>query len=177
MTAITSLKPLSLYLSLCVSQMPELLSRLPVSKLFDVGAKTLNIARYWPAGLASLVVGTAPTTGAIVGVIAISIFIIIIWLCIYSTNNMIFFSLSRASQSIRLNYLGIGVLPVGASLFSGGDYANLDPPYPVYPEMFPQPVHPAHAYGGPYNHRFQRSLADTSRTVMNAIDQFELKNN
>jgi uncharacterized BrkB/YihY/UPF0761 family membrane protein len=55
-----------------------------MSGLFDVGAKALNVARFWPAGLASLVVGTAPTTGAVVGVVAISIFIIIIWLVIYS---------------------------------------------------------------------------------------------
>lgn len=55
-----------------------------MSGLFDVGSKALNVARFWPAGLASLVVGTAPTTGAVVGVVAISIFIIIIWLVIYS---------------------------------------------------------------------------------------------
>lgn len=65
-------------------QWPELLSRLPVSRLFDVGSQMLNVARFWPAGLTSLVVGTAPTTGAIVGVIAISIFVIVIWLVIYS---------------------------------------------------------------------------------------------
>jgi hypothetical protein len=29
----------------------------------------------------------------------------------------------------------------------------------------------------PYNQRFQRSLADASRTVMDAIDTFESKNN
>lgn len=67
-----------------ILKIPELISRLPVSRLFDAGAKALNIARYWPAGLASLVVGAAPTTGAVVGVVAIAIFIIVIWLVIYS---------------------------------------------------------------------------------------------
>ena len=61
-----------------------------MGRLFDVGSQMLNVARYWPAGLASLVVGTAPTTGAIVGVIAIAIFIIVIWLVIYSTIQYLF---------------------------------------------------------------------------------------
>jgi hypothetical protein len=69
-------------------QWTELISRLPVSPLFDAGAKALNVARFWPAGLASLVVGTAPTAGAVVGVIAISIFIIVIWLVIYSKGSL-----------------------------------------------------------------------------------------
>ena len=56
-----------------------------MGKLFDIGSKAVNVARFWPAGLTSLVVGTAPTTGAIVGVISILIFIIVIWLVIYST--------------------------------------------------------------------------------------------
>lgn len=60
------------------------MSRLPVSRLFDLGSKAADIARFWPAGLASLVVGTAPTSGAIVGIVAISIFVIVIWLVIYS---------------------------------------------------------------------------------------------
>jgi hypothetical protein len=60
-----------------------------LGKLYDISAKALNVARYWPAGLTSLVVGTAPTTGAIVGVIAILTFIIIIWLIVYSILNLI----------------------------------------------------------------------------------------
>jgi hypothetical protein len=46
------------------------------------------------------------------------------------------------------------------------------------PGMMPPHMAP-HSFQGPYpyNQRFQRSLADASRTVMNAIDQFQLKNN
>ncbi|XP_032789096.2 uncharacterized protein LOC116926344 [Daphnia magna] len=132
----------------------ELISRLPVSKLFDVGTNALNVARFWPAGLASLVVGTAPTTGAIVGVVAISIFIIVIWLVIYS----------------------IGVLPVGAALLGRQDF-GVDSPYAGHPGMmFPQMAQQSFQGPYPYNQRFQRSLADASRTVLDAIGQFESKN-
>ncbi|XP_057376278.1 uncharacterized protein LOC130697392 [Daphnia carinata] len=133
---------------------PELISRLPVSGLFDFGAKALNIARFWPAGLASLVVGTAPTTGAVVGVVAISIFIIVIWLVIYS----------------------IGVLPVGAALLGRQDF-GMDSPYAGHPGMMlPQMAQQPFQGPYPYNQRFQRSLADASRSVMDAIGQFESKN-
>ncbi|KAI9561741.1 hypothetical protein GHT06_012702 [Daphnia sinensis] len=132
----------------------ELISRLPVSKLFDVGANALNVARFWPAGLASLVVGTAPTTGAIVGVVAISIFIIVIWLVIYS----------------------IGVLPVGAALLGRQDF-GMDSPYAGHPGMMlPQMAQQPFQGPYPYSQRFQRSLADASRSVMDAIGQFESKN-
>lgn len=66
--------------------MQDLMPNFPLAKVFNVGLKTLSAARTftWPAGLASLVIGTAPTTGAIVGIISISIFVIVIWLIIYS---------------------------------------------------------------------------------------------
>ena len=165
-----------------------------MSGLFDVGAKALNIARFWPAGLASLVVGTAPTTGAIVGVVAISIFIIIIWLVIYSKCYITTTTTTakgkenervrwRLILSIFVNFhliftqLGIGVLPVGAALLGRQDFDMSSPYYPGalgHPGMMPQ-----QPFQGPYpyNQRFQRSLADASRTVMDAIDKFQSKNN
>lgn len=75
--------------------------------------------------------------------------------------------------------LGIGVLPVGAALLGRQDF-DMD----YYPGAVGQPgMMPPHMMQQafqrpyPYNQRFQRSLADASRTVMDAIDTFESKNN
>ena len=73
--------------------------------------------------------------------------------------------------------LGIGVLPVGAALLGRQDFDMSSPYYPGalgHPGMMPQ-----QPFQGPYpyNQRFQRSLADASRTVMDAIDKFQSKNN
>jgi len=138
---------------------PELLSRLPMGKLFDIGSKAINVARFWPAGLTSLVVGTAPTTGAIVGVISILIFIIVIWLVIYS----------------------VGVLPVGAAMMTRDEMMPAYLPPPAFAgNMLPPPGSFA---GRPYpnsqfyyNQRAKRSLAEASRHVMEAVNQFQLKN-
>lgn len=67
----------------------------------------------------------------------------------------------------------MGVLPVGSALFAEEQF--LRSPYRPGPGYFP---HPPQAYGGPYpyNQRFQRSLAEASRTVMESIDQFKSKN-
>lgn len=75
----------------------------------------------------------------------------------------------------RFSITGIGVLPVGAALLAGRhDTGVLDSPYGE-PGLMPYPGQPIN---GPYPyHRFQRSLADASRTVMEAIDKFESKNN
>lgn len=70
-----------------------------------------------------------------------------------------------------IHFSGIGVLPVGAALAGRNDVVGS--PYD-YSDMMPYQQN----FNAPYPyHRYQRSLADASRTVMNAIDQFQLKNN
>ena len=74
---------------------------------------------------------------------------------------------------------GIGVLPVGAALRDEMMPAYLPPPAAAG-MMMPPPGHIAgRTYPNSqfyYNQRAKRSLAEASRKVINAIDQFHLKN-